>query len=89
MQTDGNLVLYKGSRVLWASGTDGQGNGPYELRMQSDNHLVLYDTDSSVIWAPGVHIGKDDKQWAKGAYAIIEDDGNFAVYDGNNKIMWH
>ena len=88
MQTDGNVVLYKGSEHLWASNTNGEGKGPYELVMQSDDHLVVYDADSKVIWYSGVYIGKDGYQWAKGAYAVIQDDGNFVVYDGNNKVMW-
>lgn len=88
MQTDGNVVLYKGSKHLWASNTNGDGKGPYELVMQSDDHLVVYDVNSKVIWYSGVYIGKDGYQWAKGAYAVIQDDGNFVVYDGNRKVMW-
>ena len=88
MQTDGNVVLYKGSEHLWASYTHGQGKGPYKLVMQSDDHLVVYDADSKVIWYSGVYIGKDGVQWAKGAFAVIQDDGNFVVYDGNHKAMW-
>ena len=88
VQSDGNLVLYKGSDVLWASGTHGDGHEPYKMTMQSDNHLVLFDADSKVIWAPDVYIGKDENQWKEGGYAVLQDDGNLVVYDGDNKAMW-
>ena len=88
VQPDGNLVLYKGSDVLWASGTYGDGNAPYSMKMQKDNHLVLYDASAKVIWAPSVYIGKNGHQWKEGGYAVIQDDGNFVVYDGDNKAMW-
>jgi len=88
VQSDGNLVLYKGSEVLWASATHGKGREPYKMTMQSDNHLVLQDADSKVIWAPDVYIGKDGHQWKEGGYAVLQDDGNLVVYDGDNKAMW-
>ena len=88
VQPDGNLVLYKGSDVLWASGTYGDGKAPYHVKMQKDNHLVLYDSSSKAIWAPDVYTGKDGHQWKKGGYAVLQDDGNFVVYDGDNKAMW-
>ena len=58
------------------------------LPMQSDNHLVLQDADSKVIWAPDVYIGKDGHQWKEGGYAVLQDDGNLVVYDGDGKAMW-
>ena len=88
VQSDGNLVLYKGSEVLWASGTHGNGREPYKMTMQGDNHLVLRDADSKVIWAPYVYIGKDEYQWKGGGYAVLQDDGNLVVYDGDGKAMW-
>ena len=60
MQNDGNLVLYKclnkhcsgtlGRQHIWASNTHGRGKGPYSLVMQTDNALVIYDTNSNPIW---------------------------------------
>ena len=89
VQSDGNLVLYKGgSEVLWASGTLGNGHETYKMTMQDDNHLVIRDDDSEVIWAPHVYIGKDEFQWKGGGYAVLQDDGNLVVYDGVGKAMW-
>ena len=88
-QSDGNLVLYHCSDVLWGSKTAGKGRAPYKLKLQdNDNHLVLYDTDSKAIWSTGVYKGKDGKQWKEGGYASVTNDGNFIVYDGDNNIMW-
>jgi hypothetical protein len=41
-QLDGNLVLYRGSSALWASGTNGRGVEVGVCIMQSDGNLVLY-----------------------------------------------
>lgn len=41
MQSNGNLVLYWGETIKWASGTE-HGNGKYFLAMQSDCNLVIY-----------------------------------------------
>lgn len=39
MQSDGNLVLYRGTQVLWSSGA--KGAGAYAA-MQTDGNLVIY-----------------------------------------------
>ena len=101
MQNDANLVLYKclneqcsgpsGKRHIWASNTYGRGKSPYRLVMQSDNALVIYDANSSPIWWNNALIDKSglvDYQWREGAYATLQDDGNFVVYDGQHRTMW-
>ena len=89
MQNDGNLVLYKGSDAIWWSNTVGQGQSPYKLVMhRADNHMVMYDKDSKVVWGTGAFLGKSFKDGAAQGYAIIQDDGNFVVYDGNGEVMW-
>jgi hypothetical protein len=49
MQNDGNFVLYVGNHwvhtnAVWSSNTYGKGKGPYQLIMQGDGNLVIYDT---------------------------------------------
>ena len=93
MQRDGNLVVYykkatSGWGPLWSSKTAGKGSSPYKLRLQSDNHLVIYDNSPAAIWSTSVFIGKDGQQWEKAGFAVMQNDGNFVVYDGNNAIMW-
>ena len=55
MQGDGNFVVYKHvdgeTTAIWASNTNGKGEGPYCLKMQEDNNLVVYDSNGSPTWA--------------------------------------
>ena len=49
LQNDGNLVIYDGSTVLWATNVY-----PYPgdtLFLQNDGNLVLYNTDGGALWA--------------------------------------
>lgn len=47
-QEDGNLVVYQGQRVLFASNTDHR--GAY-LVVQVDGNVVIYDHEDRPIWA--------------------------------------
>jgi hypothetical protein len=81
MQTDGNLVLYKnGTQAIWASNTSGR---PYITKcvMQGDGNLVLYNDFNTAYWNSGTW------QYA-GAYATIQNDGNFVIYQ-NGVARWH
>ncbi|WP_005034643.1 Ig-like domain repeat protein [Holophaga foetida] len=49
VQTDGNLVLYKGTTALWSTGTTGKGGTT--LTVQKDGNLVFTDANSKVIWS--------------------------------------
>lgn len=74
LQTDGNLVLYRGSVPLWNSNTWGR---PYITRciLQSDGNLVLYDNNGTPYW--------DSRTSNRpGAYLILQDDANLVVYQG-------
>ena len=89
LETDGNLILYKGltngRTDLWASQTGGKGTAPYTLKMQAhDHHLVLYDSAGDTIWSTDVYGGN----WEDGAYLSLQDDGNLIVYDGDGDAMW-
>jgi len=53
MQTDGNLVLYAGTRAVWYTGTTGSGN---RLVMQDDGNLIVYSSSNVALWANG-HLG--------------------------------
>ena len=41
LQEDGNFVMYRHEKALWATGTNGK-NG-VKLIMQTDGNVVLYD----------------------------------------------
>ena len=95
MQNDGNLVLYKLNltdpnlieKAIWASDTNGEGESPYRLVMQEDNHLIVFDNKDQVIWKTNVYI-RDPQQWKKPGFAALQDDGNFVVRDGIWDVMW-
>ncbi|MFI8219996.1 hypothetical protein [Streptomyces sp. NPDC085932] len=53
------------------------------LVMQSDGNLVMYRLrDNKAIWASRTHGNP-------GAYAVMQKDGNFVIYDASNRFLWH
>merc|ERR1719231_1101955 len=82
MQGDGNLVLYRGSHPLWASGTDGCGPGCHAV-LHDDNLFAVYNSRHQCIWSSNITgVGT-------GAHTVsMQDDGNFLQRDGNNNIVW-
>lgn len=78
MQTDCNLVLYRGARALWSSRTNGRGDGCYAI-MQSDGNLVVYDAAGTALWASNTS-GRSN------AALQLEDDGNMAIYSGGRAV---
>jgi hypothetical protein len=50
MQADGNLVVYRGGEVVWASGTFGNRDACFEA--QDDGNLVIYTADQTkALWS--------------------------------------
>ena len=76
-QGDGNLVEYKNSTAVWASGTHGSG---LRLAMQTDGNAVVYD-GGSARWST-------DSWGVGGTRLVLQDDGNLVVYDANGKALW-
>jgi hypothetical protein len=79
MQTDGNLVLYEGTRALWATNT--YGKIASEVIMQTDGNLVLYNSSDGPIWASGT-------DGNTGAYLRVQNDGNLVVYSNSGRALW-
>lgn len=79
MQTDGNLVVYRGSSALWSSRTGGQAIRHFVV--QSDGNLVLYRTDGTVAWASGTS-GRTL------GFLTMQDDGNLVLYNSANAAIW-
>ncbi|HEX7842407.1 MAG TPA: hypothetical protein VF469_33270 [Kofleriaceae bacterium] len=74
MQDDGNLVVYHGTRPLWATntaGTDGQ-----RAIMQTDGNFVLYHVNGSPLWA-------SNTAGRPGSFVIMQNDGNLVIYQPN------
>ena len=61
----------------------GKGSPPYHLAMQTDNNLVVYATGHNPTWN-----SRTQGRGATGAKAILQDDGNFVIYDGEQRVLW-
>jgi hypothetical protein len=55
MQTDGNLVIYNGTKPIWNTATD-DSRGEF-LRVQCDGNIVIYRADGSVAWHSNTYAG--------------------------------
>jgi hypothetical protein len=77
--------------VMWAGNTLYQGDsiwscdddklvGKYQLTLQTDGNLVLYDhkMGTGPVWATGV----------RGDYAVMQSDGNFVLYQWSGHAVW-
>jgi pseudomonalisin len=74
MQSDGNLVLYKGTTATWNSHTQGH-PGAYAT-MQTDGNLVVYIgnvSNATALWSSGT-------EGHPGASLLLQDDGNAVIY---------
>ena len=77
MQSDGNLVLYKGGSALWASGTDGL--DVESCVMQNDGNLVLYlEGSGRAVWASNTG--------DPGSFLVVQDDSNLVIYKPNHPV---
>jgi tail lysozyme len=77
MQSDGNLVLYEGTKALWATMTNGKGG--FRLDMQSDGNLVVYTSSRAPLWATNT-------SGHSGAHFAVQDDSNIVIYDGTTPL---
>ncbi len=77
-QTDGNLELYNGSTMIWASNTGG--TAPRVVSMQGDGNLVVYSQSRSVFAS---QIGGN-----AGAKLYIQDDGKLVMKDVAGNQIW-
>ncbi len=87
MQSDGNLVIYRGSTPLWNSRT---GHGTAEwcenqcmAAFQGDGNLVLYK-NSQPYWSTGTH-GADDRSKT---LVIGGTDSIIKILNGSGSIIW-
>jgi hypothetical protein len=77
LQSDGNFVLYHGTRALWASSTNN--TGASFVTVQSDGNLVVYDDASKPHW----HAGTNGRNTTGEVRLVIQDDGNLVLYSGS------
>jgi hypothetical protein len=79
MQTDGNLVLYRGRTALWGSGTEGHPGA--SALMQTDGNLVIYSKAKTALWNTATYAHN-------GAYLAVQNDGNLVIYGKAGKALW-
>ncbi|MFE2141031.1 hypothetical protein ACFXA3_04615 [Streptomyces sp. NPDC059456] len=76
MQKDGNLVIYRKSdgKAIWSTGTYGA-KYRVDLTMDPKGDLILRERDraETLRW-------HSNTEGSKGAFALLQDDGNFVVY---------
>lgn len=69
LQSDGNLVLYRDSRALWATGR----RGNYAV-LQPDGNYVLYTSTGKAAWSTHTENKGINHE------LILQDDGNLVLY---------
>ena len=85
LQTDGNLVLYKGGRAQWSSGTHGKSN--VRLYAQKDGNVVLY-SGTRPIWQTksAVRANNDPNRVFESTF-VVQNDGNVVVYQSETDLQ--
>ena len=90
MQFDGNFVVYINYwgkyKPIWATQTFNKSKGPYVMRVQVDNNLVIYDGNSKPLWASH-NTGKEPR--GLGAKLTMQNNGNLVFYDDIGAPIWN
>lgn len=55
-------------------------DGTYQLDMQSDGNLVLYNVEKKAVWASGTS--------GSGNWLALQTDGNLVIYSSTNQALW-
>lgn len=96
MQTDGNFGIYRCdwdelgyNHRVWDRITNtrfkGAGKPPYQIIMQSDGNLVIYDANKA-LWAIWWLVSENARQ---DMWAVLMDDGKFGVAQGGDwRYRW-
>jgi hypothetical protein len=79
MQSDANLVLYHGSRAIWASGTNGK--AVHHLKLHDNGCLALIDARGNWLWRPS-----PDPCNKGGDRLVVQSDGNLVLYAGSRAV---
>ncbi|MBB5858147.1 hypothetical protein ACFQ05_21245 [Amycolatopsis umgeniensis] len=78
MQSDGNLVLYRGNAAaLWSSGTSGHPGA--RAIVQTDGNIVIYSATSTALWWTGT---------TDVTTLVVQSDGNLVGYSAAGSAAW-
>ena len=70
------------ARQIVPGGSKRSPNGRYRLALQIDGNLVFYDDELGVaLWSAGT-------QGSAAGQALMQNDGNFVVYDAGGVALW-
>jgi hypothetical protein len=78
MQTDGNFVFYRGTQVIWASGSAGAGA---KLFFQHDGNLVIYRANGTSSWSSAT-AGKG------GTKLSVHGTGQIKMTNASGNVVW-
>merc|ERR1711884_155164 len=78
MQTDGNLALYTGPYVTWASNTGGSAGAVFKVH---EDGKVDISKGSKVVW-------KAETKGHKVRDVMLQNNCNLAMYDRRNQRVW-
>jgi len=84
VQTDGHVVLYAQGTPTWRIATY---TYPGYLAMQGDGNLVFYTVASPTAPA-GLALWSSGTAGNTGAFAALQDDGNFVIYSADGRALW-
>jgi len=78
LQSDGNLVIYKGSIAVWNTHT--VGSGANRLVLQGDQNLVLYSGGTARWYTSTNETGA--------SRLVLQDDSNLVLYTSSGRAVW-
>jgi hypothetical protein len=96
LQTNGNLVIWRGSQPVWSSRTAGR---MLRLAVQNNGNLVLYTTTGVVAWtrqiiydrltAPNLIARGQGLFTRNRSHALLmQTDGNMVLYNKRKQVLW-
>jgi len=89
-QTDGNFVLYQGTKAIWDINKTIQMPSPWtpwRAGFQLDGNLVVY-WKSGGYASPETAIWDTNTQGNSGSVLKIQNDGNVVIYNSAGKAIW-
>ena len=81
LQEDGNLEIVCDSNKIWESNTKGK---DIDALYIAKGGLALYETNKTVAWTGGAW-----KRDTGPETIIMQNDGNFVMYDKNGNAQWN
>lgn len=88
---DGEFILYNTSGRLWTAKTTRTTPG-YELIMQDDGNLVLYDSLFQPVWASGTHAFLGGKKYKTAEWKpvkLVLEPNLLVLYSATGRRVWN